>query len=94
MKSRYVKSLAIAALAALGILPVAAQAQLIDLGGATGYRINNAVVLGYGGIAGPDYLIYGGYGGSTTALICLGPTLDSAQVRIGPTVCSTTYMRI
>ena len=42
MKSRYVKSLAIAAFAALGILPVTAQAQLIDLGVATGYAINNA----------------------------------------------------
>jgi hypothetical protein len=66
MKSRYVKSLVIAALVALGILPVAAQAQLIDLGVATGYRINNAgrAVLGYVGTAGPDYLIYGGCGGA------------------------------
>jgi hypothetical protein len=39
MKSRYVKSLAIAA---LGILLVAVQAQLIDLGVAIGYAINNA----------------------------------------------------
>jgi hypothetical protein len=50
MKSRYVKSLAIAAYAALGILPAAARAQLIDLGVATGYAINNAgqVVLSTG----------------------------------------------
>jgi hypothetical protein len=94
MNSRYAKSLAIAALVALRILPVAAKAQLIDLGGATGYTINNAVVLGYVGIVGPDYLIYGGYGGGTTALICLGHTLDSAQVRTGLTVCSTPYTRI
>ena len=42
MTSQYVKSLAIAAFAALGILPVLAQAQLIDLGVATGYAINNS----------------------------------------------------
>jgi probable HAF family extracellular repeat protein len=42
MKSLYVKSVATAAFAALGILPVAAQAQLVDLGVATGYAINNA----------------------------------------------------
>ena len=42
MKSRYAKSLANAALMALGILPQAAQAQLVDLGAATGYAINNA----------------------------------------------------
>jgi probable HAF family extracellular repeat protein len=50
MNLRYVKSLAIAALVALGILPVLARAQLIDLGVATGYAINNAgqVVLSTG----------------------------------------------
>jgi hypothetical protein len=37
-----VKSLAIAAFAALGVLPVIAQAQLVDLGVATGYAINNS----------------------------------------------------
>jgi len=42
MNLRYVKSLAIAALVALGILPAAVQAQLVDLGVATGYAINNA----------------------------------------------------
>jgi hypothetical protein len=42
MKSPYVKSLAIAALATLGVLPVGAQTQLVDLGVATGYPINNA----------------------------------------------------
>jgi hypothetical protein len=40
MKSGYVKSVAIAAFAALGILPVIAQAQLIDLGATTGYALN------------------------------------------------------
>jgi probable HAF family extracellular repeat protein len=50
MKSRYVKSLANVALMAFGILPLAAQAQLVDLGVATGYAINNAgqVVLSTG----------------------------------------------
>src|ERR1700733_2314209 len=50
MKSRYVKSLAIAALGIAGILPVIAQTQLVDLGVATGYAINNAgqVVLSTG----------------------------------------------
>jgi probable HAF family extracellular repeat protein len=50
MKSQNVESLAILAFAALGIVPVAAQAQLVDLGVATGYAINNAgqVVLSTG----------------------------------------------
>src|ERR1700685_3292523 len=50
MKSGYVKSLAIAGWMAAGILPLLAQAQLIDLGVATGYAINNAgqVVLSTG----------------------------------------------
>jgi probable HAF family extracellular repeat protein len=42
MNSRYVRSVAFAAFATLGILPVLAQAQLVDLGVATGYAINNA----------------------------------------------------
>jgi probable HAF family extracellular repeat protein len=42
MKSRYVKSFAVAGFAALGVLPVLVQAQLVDLGSATGYAINNA----------------------------------------------------
>jgi probable HAF family extracellular repeat protein len=50
MKSGYVKYLAIAAWAAWGTVPVVAQAQLVDLGVATGYAINNAgqVVLSTG----------------------------------------------
>ncbi len=42
MKSRYAKSLANAALMVLGILPLAAQAQLVDLGATTGYALNNS----------------------------------------------------
>jgi hypothetical protein len=42
MKSGYVQSLAIAAFMALWLLPAAAQTQLVDLGVATGYAINNA----------------------------------------------------
>jgi probable HAF family extracellular repeat protein len=42
MKSRYVKSFAGPALVILGVLPATAQAQLIDLGVATGYAVNNA----------------------------------------------------
>lgn len=37
MRSRYVKFLAIEIFSTLGILPAAAQAQLSDLGAATGY---------------------------------------------------------
>jgi probable HAF family extracellular repeat protein len=42
MKSRYVKSLAVAAWAAWGIVPGTAQAQLVDLGATTGYALNNS----------------------------------------------------
>jgi probable HAF family extracellular repeat protein len=42
MKSRYVRFLAAVTLATFGILPAAAQTQLVDLGLATGYAINNA----------------------------------------------------
>ena len=42
MSSRYVKYLAIAAWAAWAMVPVVAQAQLVDLGVATGYAINNS----------------------------------------------------
>ncbi len=50
MKSGYVKSLAVAAWAAWGMVPVVVQAQLVDLGVATGYAINNTgqVVLSTG----------------------------------------------
>ena len=42
MKSGYVKSVAIAAWVAWGVVPVAAQAQLVDLGATTGYALNNS----------------------------------------------------
>jgi probable HAF family extracellular repeat protein len=42
MKSAYVKTVAMAALATFGILPVVGQAQLIDLGATTGYALNNS----------------------------------------------------
>jgi probable HAF family extracellular repeat protein len=42
MSASYVKSLVIATWAALGTLPVSAQSQLVDLGVATGYAINNS----------------------------------------------------
>jgi hypothetical protein len=42
MKSHCVRFLAAATLATFGMLPAAAQTNLVDLGAATGYAINNA----------------------------------------------------
>jgi hypothetical protein len=44
-KSRYGKSFAVPAFAALSISPMLAQAQLVDLGATTGYALNNSGVV-------------------------------------------------
>jgi hypothetical protein len=78
MQSGYVKSLAIAVGVAVGILPLLAHAQLVDLGVATGYAINNAgqVALSTG--------IYSN--GTVTALPALpGQTAPAVAVAINAT---------
>ena len=90
MKSGYVKYLAIAAWAAWGTVPVVAQAQLVDLGVATGYAINNAgqVVLSTGIYTNGTVTALPALPGQTTpavgaAINATGQVVGSAHISVG-----------
>jgi hypothetical protein len=91
MKSRCVRSVAIAACAALGILPVLAQAQLVDLAKGTGSAINNAgqVVLSTGIDRDGTITPLPALPGQTTPAAAVtinatGQIVGSADISVGP----------